>query len=129
MTLARKLSLRKGNSTGYDLINYPLKSVEKLLERKAVKTLKIAGKEALELEIDGSGLLEFSGVTAQRVYTFALKNKLGKTLCFGIKDHRFFLDRSRSGQTDFQEHFANKAQEMMMKDLPKDSYELRFFLD
>ena len=75
------------------------------------------------------GLLEFSGITEGKTYTFALKNDLGETLRFGIDGHRFFLDRRKSGQTNFQGSFANGIQEMHMRDLPEGPYELRFFLD
>lgn len=41
-------------------------------------------------------------------YTFALKNALGEELTFGIDNttKELFVDRSKSGNTDFGNHFA-----------------------
>ena len=44
----------------------------------------------------------------QDTYTFTLSNAVGESLTFGINnsDHYLFLDRTKSGKTDFSEKFA-----------------------
>lgn len=47
----------------------------------------------------------------QDVYTFSLSNSIGESISFGLnnKDHFFFIDRSKSGNTSFSEDFAKNV--------------------
>jgi len=111
MTVAREVSLKK-TKDGYILKNIPVaqlknyegKSVQKKINLKAEN--KLLGKSEIDLTkavLD----LDLKKMTAGN-YTFTLKNSLREQLIFGIdnKTKELFVDRSKSGETDFGKNYA-----------------------
>ena len=112
-TIAREIELiKKGND--YSLISNPVKEINKYIS-KTIKEKLLKGKGKLSLlptaKIDlTKTIVNFDLKNLQQdTYTFTLSNAVGESLTFGINnsDHYLFLDRSKSGKTDFSEKFAS----------------------
>ena len=111
MTVAREVSLKK-TKDGYILKNIPVSQLKKYQGKSTRKTIKVKAENQLieKSQIDLSKAvvdLDLKKMTAGK-YTFALKNALGEELTFGIDNttKELFVDRSKSGNTDFGNHFA-----------------------
>lgn len=112
-TIAREIQLiKKGNK--YSLINKPVKEINKYIS-KTIKEKSLKGKGKLALVAAGKidlaqAIVNFDLKNLQQdTYTFTLSNAVGESLTFGINnsDHYLFLDRTKSGKTDFSEKFAS----------------------
>jgi len=114
MTLARELELVE-NQNGFRLRSKAPSEWEaytsKVLEKESIS----AENETLLVE-KGSVDLSAAQVSLNLVdlnnkkYTFQLENTLGEVLSFGIdlEKNQFFIDRSKSGETNFSETFSIK---------------------
>jgi fructan beta-fructosidase len=111
-TIAREIKLvKKGND--YNLISNPVSELEKYYS-KSKKEKKLIGKENLEIVSPGKLDLTKAVISFRlenlknAVYNFTLSNAKGESLTFGINNSEnfLFLDRSKSGKTDFSEKFA-----------------------
>ena len=112
-TIAREIELiKKGND--YSLISNPVKEINKYIS-KTIKEKSLKGKGKLSFLPTGkidltNAIVKFDLKNLQQdTYTFTLSNAVGESLTFGINnsDHYLFLDRSKSGKTDFSEKFAS----------------------
>lgn len=113
MTIAREIQLiKKGNE--YSLVSNPVKEINKYIS-KTIKEKSLKGKEKISIvtseKIDlTKAIVNFDLKNLkQDTYTFTLSNTAGESLTFGINnsDHYLFLDRTKSGKTDFSEKFAS----------------------
>ena len=114
MTIARKVQLQKNNN-GYKLLFSPVseltnyRSTKYKKENIAVKgDTKIIDSKSIDL---ASTEIQFNiSNLKQEGFTFKLTNKQGDTLAFGYnnRDKSFFVDRRKSGKTEFSEKFANR---------------------
>lgn len=110
-TIARELKLIK-NQEHYSLISAPVHQLENYTS-KLVKKKEITANEKVTLaennEIDlTKSVVELSLKDLGLVtYTFALSNKEGELLTFGINnaEHYLFIDRSKSGKNNFSDKF------------------------
>ena len=113
MTIAREVQLQKGDN-GYKLLFNPVKELSNYRSTKYKKAnitikgdTKIIDASAIDL---ASAEIQFNiSNLINEGFTFNLTNKLGDTLSFGynIANKNFFVDRRKSGKTDFSEKFAN----------------------
>ncbi|WP_100614121.1 glycoside hydrolase family 32 protein [Confluentibacter citreus] len=113
MTVAREVELKK-NETGYRLLSKPIKeltnyrSTKYKKENVAIKgDTKIIASDDIDL---ASAEVNFNiSDLKDKGFTFKLTNKEGDTLAFGYNnsDESFFVDRRKSGKTDFSEKFAS----------------------
>ncbi len=115
MTVARQIELQKTNDS-YKLLFKPLKE---LTSYRSVKYKKesIAIKE--DTKIIDSKVIDLSSTEINfkisdlknSGFTFKLTNKQGDTLAFGYNNsHKnFFVDRRKSGKTEFSEKFADRV--------------------
>lgn len=112
-TIAREIKLiKKGNE--YNLVSNPVKEINKYVS-KTIKGKDLKGKGKLSISEAGKidltkAIVNFNVKNLkQDTYTFTLSNALGETLTFGLNnsEHYLFLDRSKSGKTDFSDKFAS----------------------
>ncbi|WP_179008698.1 glycoside hydrolase family 32 protein [Winogradskyella forsetii] len=114
MTVAREIELQKAGAS-YRLLFHPVKELTNYRSTKFKKesiAIKSAEKIIDSKEIDLSSTeinfkisdLKNSG------FAFKLTNKQGDTLAFGYShnDKNFFVDRRKSGKTEFSEKFADR---------------------
>ena len=115
MTAARTVELQKVNSS-YRLLFQPVKELNNYRSTKFKKEsitinkeTKIIDSKAIDLSSTEINFkisdLKNSG------FTFKLTNKEGDTLSFGYNqsDKNFFVDRRKSGKTEFSEKFADRV--------------------
>ena len=113
-TIARELGLIKGANT-YRLVSKPVDQLKDYRAKKvADQDIVITGKTILtttetislsKTEIN----FEISDVSNAK-FTFALSNSKGDSLKFGYEasENTFFVDRSKSGKTDFSKKFTDR---------------------
>lgn len=131
MTLPRKLSLKKINGV-YELLNYPLESVNNIISSKSnTQDLVVKDDELKVVKLMSGNTSEIKFKTSGRDIMFNLNNKAGDSLLFGFdaKDYKFVFDRRKSGQTDFKDNFALGLQHMPLPNLPEGEIEVRILLD
>ncbi|MFD1161246.1 glycoside hydrolase family 32 protein [Hwangdonia seohaensis] len=114
MTVARTVELQKVNSS-YKLLFKPVKELTNYrgtkLEMESVTingSTKIIDSKSINLS---SAEIYFQIPDLKNSsFTFKLTNIQGDTLAFGYdnSNKNFFLDRSKSGKTEFSEKFANR---------------------
>jgi levanase/fructan beta-fructosidase len=114
MTVAREVSLKK-TKDGYILKNIPVAQLKKYQGISTRKTIKVKAQNQLiaksQLDLTKAVVdLDLKKMTSGK-YTFALKNDLGEELTFGIDNttKELFIDRSKSGKTDFGNQYATAA--------------------
>jgi levanase/fructan beta-fructosidase len=113
MTIARTIELEKIN-TSYRLLFQPVKELSNYSSTKFKKEstvikgyTKIIDSKTINLS---STEINFKiSDIKNNVFTFKLTNRQGDTLAFGYNnsDKNFFVDRGKSGKTDFSKKFAN----------------------
>lgn len=114
MTIARELKLkRKGD--GYVLTSLPVKELSQYRGKKykkegiAVKgNVELTNSKTLDLTKAEINFTIHNGKEAG--FEFILSNSLGNKLLFGYNpsEKNFYVDRSKSGKTDFSEKFAHR---------------------
>lgn len=110
-TVAREVSLKK-TKDGYILKNVPVEQLKKYQGKPITKknSLKSENRLITKSDINLSKAvidLDLKKMNAGK-YTFSLKNTLGEEVLFGIdnKTKELFIDRSKSGKTDFGKNYA-----------------------
>lgn len=113
-TIPRELKLSKEGDT-YRISSEPVEELNQFFSQTYEKDIVEVGEEATVItsETDLSTAVinfEISNLQDQR-YEFHLSNEAGDTLTFGYSHEKkeFFLDRSKSGLTDFNENFGDKV--------------------
>jgi fructan beta-fructosidase len=112
-TIAREIELIK-KENDYSLISNPVKEIDKYVS-KTIKGKKIKGTGTISIPEVGKTDLTKAIISfdlknlKQDTYTFTLSNASGESLTFGLNniENHLFLDRSKSGKTDFSEKFAS----------------------
>lgn len=129
-TVPRKLSLRKIDGS-YELINYPIKNLDSIIETSATKNLLIGGKGKEGISFDNFNQSEIKFMTLAKDFSMTFKNSKNEQLVVRMDGNKgfFSLDRSKSGKTDFQEDFGTHNQEMPITNLPDGAYEVRILMD
>lgn len=114
-TIAREITLKR-TAEGYTLRNIPVKQLENYYGKTISKKIKINKNTTIVLtskEIDlAKAVIEFDFSKMEpAVYTFALKNKAGQQIEFGIDNvkKQLFVDRRKSGDLSFSDKFAEKV--------------------
>jgi fructan beta-fructosidase len=119
MTLPRELSLEpEGNA--YILNSYPVEELDGITHKfmtlgpediSGKKNLDLADLEASQYDIQFKFKIDH-GSDRELISNFGLilENKLGQELTAGydLKNSEVYIDRSKSGQVDFSEHFPGK---------------------
>lgn len=111
-TVARELSLKKTDGT-YRIFSQPVEELyEYVVETYVEPKIEIDGHTPIEISTQADlaqAIITFDiPDLEEQVYKFYLTNKAGDTLKFGY-DHskkQFFINRKKSGLTDFNEKFA-----------------------
>lgn len=114
MTIARELELKK-IAESYRITSTPVKELESYKTETITKQSIIVDAETVLVAKGETGLT--SSVIEVNIaelkdqdYRFQLKNEVGDVLAFGYdsKESNYYIDRSQSGITDFNEEFADK---------------------
>jgi fructan beta-fructosidase len=128
MTLPRALSLEKKNGE-YFLKNYPLKELDKIINKTTPSTIKINDKLMLEGENLNQSEIVFR--TAQRDFEISLANEEGAIfkLVMDKSDNMLYADRTKSGIIEFEPGFGEKIHEMPLKGLTAEEIEVRMIVD
>lgn len=129
MTLPPKLSLRKVNDD-YDLINYPIRSMETIIDNSSNKKIKISGSSKESISFADLNQSEVQFKTATKDFQLKFGNSLSEEVVLTMigDEKQFFIDRTGSGKVDFQENFAG-VQQMPVPNLPEGEYEVRVLID
>ncbi len=130
MTVPRKLTLRKV-SQGYDLFNYPIADLDTIIDAVAPSDIIIEAEKGKDFKFDQLNQAEVKFKTTKGDLSFGFQNDLKETLLltFDTDENLFSLDRSTSGEVDFQEDFGKGIQKMPVPDLPNGEFEVRILLD
>ncbi|QCW98705.1 glycoside hydrolase family 32 protein [Aggregatimonas sangjinii] len=129
MTVPRTLSLEK-NGEAYELYNYPIKAINKLLKPSEKKNLTITAEGSETISHDHFNQAEIRFVSSANDFGLTFGNEVNETLVLKMDSatQTFTLDRTKSGKTDFQEDFAS-VQEMPVPQLPEEEFEVRILMD
>ncbi|WP_242015603.1 glycoside hydrolase family 32 protein [Robertkochia marina] len=124
MTLPRELSLHKINGE-YELKNYPIEAFDTLAESMEVE----AGKAEYKTENFNAADIKFT--TGFSTSEWRFYNEEGEELLIILDADKKLLsiDRSRSGQTEFHESFADQVHTTPIGNLPGSEFEVRIILD
>ena len=113
-TIAREVNLVK-TKEGYILKNVPVSQLEKYQGKKISKNINLKSSQSIfknnEINLT-KAVIDFDvKKMTSGVYTFSLSNSLGEKLSFGIdnKEKSLFIDRRKSGKTNFNDKFAEKV--------------------
>lgn len=114
MTIPREIKLKKVKNS-YKLFSVPVKDLDKYKKTK-IEERNISFNENYtiiednNIDVNKSVIdIELSNLKND-TYRFELRNSFGDVLEFGINntDHIYYIDRTKSGETDFSDKFANK---------------------
>lgn len=129
MSLPRKLSLKKINGD-YLLYNYPLPSVDELVGTSEGETISISTKDMYTTSNLSLGQSKISFLAPAKDFKLTLSNKVGEktTLILDAASSLLMLDRTGSGNTNFNYEFGNKLHYTPMKDI-SEKLEFSIYLD
>lgn len=130
-TVPRKLSLQKNNGS-FELINYPLETLDVLIERNEEELgVTIGSKQSELIELNHKNQSEIRFKTSGRDFQLNFKNKENDNLMLALKgsEEKLIFDRTSSGLTEFKDNFAKGTQVMPVPNLPNDEVEIRILLD
>ena len=128
-TVPRKLSLVK-NGNDYELYNYPIEGLDKLLEKGDIKELQIAPNGSETITNDNFNQAEIRFTSSAKDFRLIFRNEAKDSLVLLMDSELgvFSLDRRHSGKTDFQQDFPS-IQKMPVPELPEGEFEVRMVLD
>ena len=129
MTLPRELTLKKINGD-YMLHNYPMSSVNDLMEESKGETISISNgkKYAISNSNLGESNISFSVPTQDFKLTFSNAAGEKTALILDAGSSLLMLDRTKSGITDFNYEFGNKLHYAAMK-YAAENLEFSIYLD
>jgi len=129
MTLPRDLSLKKMDGD-YILYNYPLPSVDGLKAASESEMVSLAVGEAYMISKNDMGESHISFSVPKKNFKLTLSNDLDErtSLIFDAASALLLLDRTESGNTDFNYDFGNKLHYAAMKNIPE-NLKLSIYLD
>ncbi len=130
MTVPRSLSLRRTGGK-LSLFNYPLRNFGTIFKSEFKKNIVVGGSSTHQFNFDHFNESEIRFRSALRDFDLLFTNKAGDSLVLEMDREKmeFRLDRSRSGQVDFHEKFAQRKQIMPLENLPEDPFEIRILMD
>ena len=134
MTIPRELKLKKINDN-YKVVSQPVKELETykkpIIEKHNISFSKqFTLIENKSVDINKSVIdLELSNLKND-TYTFILSNSHGDQLKFGINnlDLYYFIDRTKSGPTEFSNTFANTISKAYF-DKPQEKIHIQMVID
>ena len=128
-TLPRKIVLKK-IAGDYTLFSYPIESFDAIIETTSNKDVTVAGKSKEVITNENLNQSEIRFKTASKDFQLTFGNTEKEKLILTLmgQEKEFFLDRTSSGKSDFQEDFAG-VQQMPVPDLPDGEYEVRILMD
>lgn len=110
-TIAREVSLKR-TKDAYILKNLPVPQLKNYEGKGIQKKLQLTADQILIEQKQTDLTKAVVDIDLKKMatgnYTFALKNTLGESVIFGIdnKNNTLFVDRSKSGNINFGNHFA-----------------------
>ncbi|MEM8928273.1 MAG: glycoside hydrolase family 32 protein [Bacteroidota bacterium] len=121
MTLPRELSLKRINDD-YVLYNYPLSSIDDLMETSKGETISIPAREEYAISNLNMGESNISFSVPAKDFKLTFSNAVGEktVLILDTASSLLMLDRTASGMTDFNYEFGNKLHYAAMKNVPGD---------
>ncbi len=130
MTVPRKLELRKTGSS-IDLINYPIAELHSIAEEKVSKAVKLQANSEEIIHFENFNQSDIQFKTSSRDFDLIFGNEKAERLILRMdgKIKEFGLDRSKSGNTGFQEDFGKEVQKMPIPNLPDGEIEIRILMD
>jgi levanase/fructan beta-fructosidase len=112
-TIPREVALKR-TKKGYALTSIPVSQLKDYEGKMVKREIRLGSDKKLiskgEIDLAKAAIdIDLKKMTAG-VYTFVLKNSLGERLSFGIDNNKqeLFIDRTRSGKTDFKDNFADR---------------------
>ena len=129
MTLPRKLSLAKIEDD-YFLLNPPIKQVDKLIEKDILIEALSISNDSLFSDINFNAS-EIRFITSSRQFNMSFSNQLNDELILSMNADKgiFKIDRSHSGNVDFEDSFKNDSS-MPVTNLPEgEAFEVRILMD
>lgn len=129
MTLPRELSLMP-EGDGYVLASYPIAGFDELVSLQKKDSTQLASTQTYTLQGDDLNAAEIRFTTAARNFDMTFSNTDGEELTLRMDGNQglFTLDRSSSGETDFEPRFA-KPQTMPIAGLAQGEIEYRLIMD
>jgi len=129
MTLPRTLSLKK-TDVDYILYNYPLPSVDGLKAASESEMVSLAVGEAYMTSNNDFGESNISFSVPKKNFKLTFSNDLDErtSLIFDAASALLLLDRTASGNTDFNYDFGNKLHYAAMKNI-SENLKLSIYLD
>lgn len=108
LTLPRELKIKTVNGD-YFLATEPVKAFEELKGKETILTAENTDLSAQIKDFSDKFSLQFSAEELQD-FTIKLSNNLGDELLLGYEkqSNDYFIDRSKSGKTDFEAGFAKR---------------------
>jgi len=129
MTVPRKLTLRK-IVDDYRLFNYPIDTLKTIVEQEKANDFSIDGGAKKVISSANLNQSEVLFRTKARDFQLKLSNSLNEEVVLTMfgEEQQFYLDRTSSGQVDFQENFGG-VQFMPVPNLIESDYEVRVLID
>lgn len=133
MTLPRVMTLRQ-TPEGLRLIQHPVKETAGLASGKPLLFTGgsmeeaiswLGNQEALPATLDIS--MKFTGMRSDSAFTFVIGDEAGGEALVGLNQGRLFVDRTKSGLTDFHPKFAARHEGPLM--MENGGFNLRMILD
>ncbi|MBT8183557.1 MAG: glycoside hydrolase family 32 protein, partial [Eudoraea sp.] len=130
MTIPRELSL-KSYGDEITLVNYPIENFGTLLKSEIRENLLLPAKSMDSVRFDHFNQAEVRFTTKARDLNLRFSNVSNETVVLTLDSNNgtFSLDRTNSGNTNFQPDFAAKVQQMPVPDLPQQENEFRIIMD
>ncbi|GMN09938.1 glycoside hydrolase family 32 protein [Croceitalea sp. MTPC9] len=130
MTIPRKLSLKKYGDS-YLLLNYPMESINDLIEKPNFEDISLEANGQKVLNYDNLNQTEVSFITDLKNINLKFENTKGEfvSIKFDPVSKLVIVDRTKSGKKDFQQDFGNKLHYMAINELPQESFEVRILMD
>lgn len=131
MTIPRELGINKINGKKF-LTNLPLREwKDRLIELSSFNKNDIRGKKSFEITKNIALVNELCfdiDASSMQGFTLSFKNNTDTLLfLFDLNKKTLFLDRSKSGITDFNKEFANEKITMPLPDIL--NYKVQIILD
>jgi fructan beta-fructosidase len=130
MSIPRTLRLKRFSS-GLELIQQPVRELEVLRGKHHRFTDMQLEAESKTLEVHGERLEIIAEFKLETANEFGLKVRVGPNcetiVGYNTSSRELFVDRRKSGQVDFNEHFTGKHSAPLQ--LEDDTIHLRIFID
>lgn len=130
MTLARELTLKKIDGE-YVLVNYPVSAIATILDNGEAKMVDLAPNSIDSLLYEGLNQSKITMTLPKADLMVTFSNDEGEKFSFIYEaaSNTVMTDRTKSGETDFNNDFGNKLHYMILNDKTSETIKWEVFLD